>query len=34
MAVLTAAANGSLASYDVSGYPEIPFATQGPCGEV
>jgi len=34
MAVLTAAADGSLASYDISGYPGIPFATQGPCGEV
>ncbi len=33
MAVLTAAANGSLSSYDVSGYPSLPFATQGPCGE-
>ena len=33
MAVLTAAANGSLGSYDVSGYPSLPFATQGPCGE-
>jgi hypothetical protein len=33
MAVLSAAANGSLGSYDVSGYADIPFATQGPCGE-
>jgi hypothetical protein len=33
MAVLTAAANGSLFSYDVSGYESIPFATHGPCGE-
>jgi hypothetical protein len=33
MAVLTAAADGSLFSYDVSGYPSLPFATQGPCGE-
>ena len=33
MAVLTAAADGSLASYDVSGYADLPFATQGPCGE-
>ena len=33
MAVLTAAANGSLASYDISGYTSLPFATQGPCGE-
>ena len=32
MAVLTAAANGSLFSYDVSGYPSLPFATQRPCG--
>jgi len=32
MAVLTAAANGSLTSYDVSAYPSLPFATQGPCG--
>ena len=32
MAVLTAAANGSLFSYDVSGYESIPFATHGPCG--
>ncbi len=34
MAVLTAAADGSLASHDIAGYPDIPFATQGPCGEV
>jgi hypothetical protein len=33
MAVLTAVANGSLASYDISGYTSLPFATQGPCGE-
>ena len=33
MAVLTAAADGSLGSYDISGYPDIPFATHGPCGE-
>ena len=33
MAVLTAAADGSLSSYDISGYPSLPFATQGPCGE-
>jgi hypothetical protein len=32
MAVLTAAANGSLTSYDVSGYASLPFATHGPCG--
>ncbi|HZM79008.1 MAG TPA: M14 family zinc carboxypeptidase [Candidatus Limnocylindrales bacterium] len=32
MAVLTAAADGSLTSYDVSRYPNLPFATQGPCG--
>jgi len=34
MAVLTAAADGSLASYDISGYPALPFATHGPCGDV
>ena len=33
MAVLTAAADGTLTSYDVSGYADLPFATQGPCGE-
>ena len=33
MAVLTAAANGSLSTYDVSGYESLPFATQGPCGD-
>jgi hypothetical protein len=33
MAVLTAAANGSLADQDISGYEELPFASQGPCGE-
>jgi len=33
LAVLTAAADGSLASYDISGYPTLPFATQGPCGQ-
>jgi hypothetical protein len=33
LAVLTAAANGSLSTYDVSGYPSLPFATQGPCGD-
>ena len=32
MAVLNAAADGSLASYDVSGYEDLPFATHGPCG--
>jgi len=32
MAVLLAAANGSLGSQDVSGYPDLPFASQGPCG--
>ncbi|HEU4540438.1 MAG TPA: M14 family zinc carboxypeptidase [Jiangellaceae bacterium] len=32
MAVLTAAADGSLSTYDVSGYGDLPFATQGPCG--
>jgi zinc carboxypeptidase len=34
MAVLTKAANGSLVSQDISGYPALPFATQGPCGVV
>lgn len=33
MAVLTAAADGSLSSYDVSGYDDIPFASRGPCGQ-
>lgn len=33
MAVLTAAADGSLFSYDVSDYANLPFATQGPCGQ-
>jgi Zinc carboxypeptidase len=32
MAVLLAAADGSLASQDVSGYPDLPFASQEPCG--
>jgi hypothetical protein len=32
MAVLTAAADGSLSSYDVSGYGDIPFADRGACG--
>jgi len=32
MAVLLAAADGSLGSQDISGYPNLPFATQGPCG--
>jgi hypothetical protein len=32
MAVLRAAADGSLATYDISGYTDIPFASQGPCG--
>ena len=32
MAVLSAAADGSLGSYDISGYPSLPFASQGPCG--
>ena len=32
MAVLLAAANGSLASQDISGYPDLPFASQEPCG--
>lgn len=33
MAVLTAAADGSLSSYDISGYTSLPFASQGPCGQ-
>jgi hypothetical protein len=33
LAVLTAAADGSLSTYDISGYANLPFATQGPCGE-
>ena len=33
MAVLRAAANGSLAAQDISGYQDLPFASQGPCGE-
>jgi Zinc carboxypeptidase len=33
MAVLTAAADGSLTSYDVSDYANLPFASQGPCGQ-
>jgi hypothetical protein len=32
MAVLLAAADGSLGSHDVSAYPSLPFASQGPCG--
>jgi hypothetical protein len=32
MAVLLAAADGSLASQDISGYEDLPFASQGPCG--
>ncbi|MEV6109273.1 M14 family zinc carboxypeptidase [Streptomyces sp. NPDC051940] len=32
LAVLKAAADGSLTSQDVSGYPALPFATQGACG--
>jgi hypothetical protein len=32
MAVLRAAADGSLGSQDISGYANLPFATQGPCG--
>ena len=31
-AVLTAAADGDLASYDLSGYDAIPYATRGECG--
>jgi Zinc carboxypeptidase len=34
MAVLTAAADGSLDSYDISGYESLPFATQQACGEL
>jgi Zinc carboxypeptidase len=34
MALLLAAADGSLATQDISGYPSLPFADQGPCGEV
>jgi Zinc carboxypeptidase len=34
MAVLTAVADGSLAAQDISGYPSLPFATPGPCGQV
>jgi hypothetical protein len=33
MAVLRAAADGSLTTYDVAGYPSLPFATHGPCGQ-
>ncbi len=33
MAVLTAAADGSLTSTDISGYTSLPFASQGPCGQ-
>jgi hypothetical protein len=33
MAVLAAAADGSLSSYDISGYTSLPFASQGPCGQ-
>jgi hypothetical protein len=32
MAVLLAAANGSLGSQDISGYEDLPFASQEPCG--
>jgi hypothetical protein len=32
MAVLLAAADGSLGSQDISGYPDLPFASQEPCG--
>jgi Zinc carboxypeptidase len=32
MAVLSAAADGSLGTYDVSAYPSLPFASPGPCG--
>ena len=33
MAVLAAAADGSLSSYDISGYTSLPYASQGPCGQ-
>ena len=33
MAVLTAVADGSLTSTDISGYASLPFASQGPCGQ-
>jgi hypothetical protein len=33
MAVLTAAADGSLAAQDISGYGDLPFASSGPCGQ-
>lgn len=33
MAVLTAAADGSLAGQDISGFDALPFAVQRPCGE-
>ena len=33
MALLTAAANGSLAGQDISGFDALPFANQRPCGE-
>jgi Zinc carboxypeptidase len=33
MAVLRAAADGSLTSTDISGYASLPFASQGPCGQ-
>ncbi len=32
MAVLKAAADGSLSTYDISEYADLPFASQGPCG--
>ncbi|MGH3116056.1 MAG: M14 family zinc carboxypeptidase [Streptomyces sp.] len=32
MALLNAIADGSLSSYDVSGYDDLPFAEQGTCG--
>jgi len=34
MTVLQAAADGSLAAQDTSGYATLPFATQGECGQV
>jgi len=33
LAVLSAAADGSLGSQDVSAYPSLPFASPGPCGQ-
>jgi hypothetical protein len=33
MAVLLAAADGSLGSQDISEYEDLPFASQGPYGQ-